>query len=83
MQPDRYIKIVLTVIAAALVVLVIQGAVSRADAQGRGAVQRVAICSETGRVCMPVMEIRDLPVLGVVVMNVPLETQQAPSTGGR
>lgn len=71
MLADRYTKIVLTVIAAALVGLLVQNAISPSVAQGT--IQRVAICNITGDQCANVFQ--DEPGYGnprglsVVVQN--------------
>ena len=52
MLADRYTKIVLTVIAAALVGLLVQNAITPSIAMGD--VQRVAICSIDGAKCASV-----------------------------
>lgn len=53
MQVDRYTRGVLTVIAVALCVLVVQNAASPAGAQ-TGNVQRVVICDVGGFTCADV-----------------------------
>lgn len=52
MATDRYTKIVLTVIAAALVGLLVQNSISPTNAQG--GVQRVAVCTVDGAKCASV-----------------------------
>jgi hypothetical protein len=54
MPTDRYTKIVLTVIAAALVGLLVQNSISPSVAQG--GVQRVAICTIDGGKCASVYQ---------------------------
>jgi hypothetical protein len=55
MLADRYTKIVLTVIAAALVGLIVQNSIAPSNAQG--GVQRVAICNLTGDQCAQVFKL--------------------------
>ncbi|MBV8848549.1 MAG: hypothetical protein JOZ16_03085 [Methylobacteriaceae bacterium] len=57
---DRYTKAVLTIIAAALVGLLVQNAVGQSRAQTGGAIQKVQICvpdSGTGPGCVAVKPI--------------------------
>lgn len=70
MQPDRYTKIVLTVIAVALLGLVAQNAIPRL-----AGVQKVAICDRSGAQCVPLYQSSILSAsnggwgLGVAVVN--------------
>ncbi|MCK8786642.1 hypothetical protein M0638_19895 [Roseomonas sp. NAR14] len=68
MQTDRYTKSVLTVIAAALVALVVQNAVPKAEAQNR-AVQPVALCSMSGDQCVSVGKAGPNNTVGVLAVQ--------------
>jgi hypothetical protein len=71
MLADRYTKIVLTVIAAGLVGLLVQNAITPSIAQGT--IQRVVICNITGDQCANVVKdepgYANLRGLSVVVQN--------------
>jgi hypothetical protein len=61
---DRYSKIVLTVIAAALVALVAQNAIG--PTRAAGSIQKVAICdAEAPNTCANMMRKGDVILLGV------------------
>ncbi len=55
---DQFTKSVLTVIAAALVVLVAQNAIGPSKAQNAG-VQKIAICTESGSYCAGIQYVND------------------------
>jgi hypothetical protein len=59
MQIDRYTKVVLTIIAGALVVVAAENAMKQAQAQTQPGVMKVAICSEDGSRCTGVSEYWD------------------------
>lgn len=70
MQIDRYTKMVLTVIAGALVVLAAENAMRQAQAQAQtqtqaqapAGIMKVAICNEDGSLCTKVSESWDKSV---------------------
>ena len=68
MQIDRYTKMVLTVIAGALVVLAAENAMRQAQAQTQtqaqapAGIMKVAICNEDGSLCTKVSESWDKSV---------------------
>lgn len=57
MKHDSYVRFVLTVIAACLVVLVVQSAIPPAHAAGN--VTKVALCDAEGTRCVDVLSAQD------------------------
>jgi hypothetical protein len=55
MHTDIYTKLVLTIIAITLTILVLQNSIGNAIASGNN-VQKVAICNEQGTICADVWQ---------------------------
>lgn len=66
MKIDSYTKIILTIIACALVTLVFQQAFHINSAVAAQAVQKVAICNKTGSDCVDIIDIGYGPSLRTV-----------------
>ena len=59
MKTDNYTKIILTIIACALVTLVCQNAFEIKGANAAGGVNKVALCDTSGKYCAEVVPTRN------------------------
>jgi hypothetical protein len=59
MKTDRYTKIIHTIIAAALVILVFQNFFEAKSATAANGITKIALCSVKGDVCAEVSKLRD------------------------